>query len=74
MSKQSQKQCKNFATKGKMVCRIHGGLSTGAKTIKGKLKQKMASWKYGERSKEAIEEARFIRQMIRSHKEAIADI
>jgi hypothetical protein len=35
-------------------CHLHGGKSTGSKTPEGKLIQKMASWKHGMRSKEAI--------------------
>lgn len=72
MSKQSKQQCKNFVIKGKRVCHIHGGLSTGAKTREGKLRQKMANWKHGLRSKEAREEARFVREMIKKCKESIA--
>lgn len=36
-------------------CHLHGGKSTGARTITGKLRQKMASWKHGLYSKEARE-------------------
>ena len=70
-SKQSRQQCKNFSVKGKRVCHIHGGKSTGAKTEEGKLKQKMANWKHGLRSKEAIEEAKQIRAFIKKCKEII---
>lgn len=64
-SKQTGKQCGNFAVKNKAVCRFHGGESTGAKTPEGKLRQKMASWKHGLRSKEAMEGARCLRQQIK---------
>ena len=37
-------------------CHLHGGKCTGAKTKAGKLCQKMATWKHGYYSKEAIEE------------------
>lgn len=37
MSKQLGKRCKSFVTKGKLVCRIHGGKSTGAKTPEERL-------------------------------------
>jgi hypothetical protein len=70
-SKQSGQQCKNFAIKGKQVCSIHGGKSTGAKTIEGKHRLKMASWKHGMRSKEAIQEAREVRELIRASKNSI---
>ena len=52
-------------------CHLHGGKSTGAKTDEGKLRQKMASWKHGLRSKEAIAEQRQIRQLIRTCKATI---
>jgi hypothetical protein len=45
-------------------CHLHGGKSTGAKTSEGKLIQKMASWQHGMRSKEAISEAKMVRQII----------
>ncbi len=64
-SKQSGQRCKNFAVKGKRVCRLHGGHSTGAKTPEGKMRQKMGSWKHGLRSKEANEERRAVRNMIK---------
>lgn len=71
LSKQSQQQCKNFSVKGKRVCHIHGGKSTGAKTKEGKIRQKMANWKDGLRSKEAKAEAKQLREFMKSCKEAI---
>lgn len=47
-------------------CHLHGGKSTGAKTKAGKLRQKMASWKHGRRSKEAIEKARALKKLLNS--------
>lgn len=67
----SEQRCKNFASKDKLVCRIHGGKSTGAKTTEGKYRQKMASWKHGLRSKETIEENRLAREMIKECKHLI---
>ena len=52
-------------------CHLHGGKSTGSKTPEGKLIQKMASWKHGMRSKEAIAEAKTIRQMIHAYREEL---
>jgi hypothetical protein len=52
-------------------CYFHGGKSTGAKTAKGKLKQKMASWKHGLYSKEVIEENRNFREMLQEHKSSL---
>jgi hypothetical protein len=53
-------------------CHFHGGKSTGAKTARGKLNQKMASWKHGLYSKEAIEEKRVFREMLNEHKNVLA--
>jgi hypothetical protein len=57
-------------------CHLHGGKTknTGAKTEEGKLRQKMASWKHGQRSKEIQEEARMVRRMIKAGKELIEGI
>ena len=56
-------------------CRLHGGLTPkhnpGPKTTQGRLKQKMASWKYGLRSKEALEERRGIRKIIKDSRECL---
>jgi len=50
-------------------CRLHGGLvpkhNPGPKTEAGKHRQKMASWKHGRRSKEAIQQQREFREMIK---------
>jgi len=73
-SKQSGQQCKNYVTKGKLVCRFHGGKSTGAKTEEGKQRQKMASWKHGCYSKEAKEEYRFLSEMIKESEDLIDGI
>lgn len=73
-SKRSGLQCRNFATKGKRVCHIHGGLSTGARSIEGKARQRNASWKHGIRSKEAREEARLVREMINECKQLISEV
>lgn len=73
-SKQSGYRCKNFVTKGKQVCRMHGGRSCGAQTKEGKQLQKMASWTHGRRSKEVLEEHRLIREMIKEGRQLIADI
>lgn len=72
-SKQAGRRCKNFATKGKAVCHIHGGKSAGAKTIAGKIRQKMASWKHGERSKEVREENLYVSKILKEKKQIIAE-
>lgn len=52
-------------------CHLHGGKSTGARTAEGRHRQKMASWKHGYYSKEAILERKRFREMIKSYKEII---
>ena len=70
-SKQSGQRCKNFASKDKRVCRIHGGRSTGARTQEGKERQKKASWTHGRCSQEAKEKKDYIRELIRESRELI---
>jgi hypothetical protein len=39
--------CKQPAIKHKARCRLHGGLSTGAKTVEGKKRSAKANFKHG---------------------------
>jgi hypothetical protein len=59
-------------------CHLHGGLvpkhNPGPKTEEGRLCQKMGSWKHGMRSKEAIEERRALRKMMREYKDTLRSI
>lgn len=68
-SKQSGLRCKNYSVRGRDVCHIHGGKTprhnSGAKTEDGRQRQKMASWKDGRRSKEAVLERKEVRELIR---------
>lgn len=64
------KPCRRFPMKNGR-CPLHGGLSTGAKTKEGKHRQKMASWKHGMRSKEAIEESRCLKKQIKSYRKLL---
>jgi hypothetical protein len=50
--------CQAPAVKGKMRCRMHGGLSTGPRTPEGLERSKRARWKHGRFSQEAIESRR----------------
>lgn len=49
-------------------CHLHGGKSTGAKTKAGKLRQKMASWKHGHRSKEAIQKVKLFKKLLQAYR------
>jgi hypothetical protein len=49
-AKSTGQRCKNVAIKGKRVCYLHGGKSTGAKTEQGKIRSKYARLRYGDYS------------------------
>lgn len=70
-SKRTGEQCKNWPIKGGSICKFHEGMSTGARTEEGRFRQKMASWKHGYYSKEAIEDRRQFREMIEEYQEDI---
>lgn len=48
--KRSNDQCGQFAMSGKNVCAVHGGRSTGAKTIEGKERIRLANTTLGTES------------------------
>jgi hypothetical protein len=50
-------------------CRMHGGPSTGPRTPGGKERSRMASWKHGRYSAEAIKQRREARETIRAIRE-----
>ena len=49
--------CQKPPLAGKTLCRLHGGLSTGPRTVEGKARIAAAQWKHGRRSR-AFTEAR----------------
>lgn len=63
-SKRSGKQCKNWAVKGKKVCRMHGARA-GIKTAEGRKNQVVAVTKHGFYSKAAVERRRELSHHIR---------
>ena len=73
LSKRSGKRCKNYASKGKRVCRIHGGRSTGAKTKSGKLNQKTTNIKHGMYTSEVKLEARQLCEFLEECKKVLKD-
>jgi hypothetical protein len=56
-------------------CHLHGGLTPkhnpGPKTKEGQMRQKMANWKHGMRSKKAIEEAKILKNLLQFCQEKI---
>jgi hypothetical protein len=56
VSKRSGIQCRGPAIKGKRVCRMHGGLSTGARTPEGRLRCVEAKTIHGRETTELREE------------------
>ena len=59
-AKSTGKPCKNVAVKGKRVCYLHGGKSTGAKTERGKKLSKYARLRHGDYSAQVKENRRKI--------------
>ncbi|MBW2109399.1 MAG: hypothetical protein JRI36_12160 [Deltaproteobacteria bacterium] len=70
-SRTAGRQCRNPAMKGKRVCRIHGGLSTGPKSKEGLERVRQARIKHG---KFTAEERRRQKQISSLLKEAKATI
>lgn len=63
-SKQSGKQCKNYAIKAWGVCRMHGAKG-GPKTKAGLTKCTIMPFKHGCYSKEVLEEVRFMKKSLK---------
>ena len=64
-SKRSGKRCKRYASKGKEVCRCHGGRSTGPKTKEGKERSRLSVLKHGRFTKEAKDERRYMKALLK---------
>ena len=47
--------CQKPPMKGKTRCRLHGGLSTGPRTVEGKARIAAAQYKHGRRTKAFVE-------------------
>ena len=54
-SKRSGQQCRKAAIRGKQVCRIHGGLSTGPRTLQGRKRCAAAKTVHGRETRELRE-------------------
>ena len=51
-SKRSQEQCRKAAIRGKQVCRVHGGVSTGPRTSEGRKRCAAAKTVHGWETRE----------------------
>jgi hypothetical protein len=67
-SKRSQKQCLNWAVQGMRTCHMHGGKLGGKKARRAR---RLAVLKHGFFTKEAIEERKEVRALIKSAKERL---
>lgn len=47
LSKRSREQCRKAAMRGRAVCRLHGGLSTGPKSEEGRKRCAKAKFVHG---------------------------
>ena len=55
-------------------CRLHGGLSTGAKTLEGIERIRCAVMKHGRYSRQAIAERKFYRGLVQECRETLETI
>lgn len=57
-------------------CSLHGGKTrnSGSKTPEGRFKQKMASWKTGQYSKEAIADRKAFQELMKQYKNDIEEL
>jgi hypothetical protein len=55
-------------------CRLHGGKSTGPRTLEGLERSKKANWKHGYYSAEAIAERRYMSLLLRESRALIGRI
>jgi len=64
-AKSTGQRCQNVAVKGKRVCYLHGGKSTGAKTAEGKLRSRYARLQHGDYSAQVKENRKTLRWLNR---------
>ena len=57
--------CQNPAIRGPNRCRMHGGKSTGPRTVEGKARSIAAHTKHGRRSREHVEKVKAINAELR---------
>ncbi len=73
-AKSTGKRCGNPAMKGKPVCWIHGGRSTGPRTPEGLERSRKANWKHGFHSAETIAMRKYIHQVLRNSRALLEEI
>lgn len=64
----SGRSCGNFAVKGKRVCKLHGGWSTGPRTKEGRESIRQARTKHGRYSSKAKQERLEFSHLMQSYK------
>jgi len=62
MSKRTKLRCRSPAVRGKKVCRIHGGLSTGPRTPEGKARSVAAKTVHGRDTRAIRQQASLVAQ------------
>jgi hypothetical protein len=55
-------------------CRMHGGKSTGPRTPEGLERSRKANFKHGFYSAEAIEDCKYMRQLLRDSREMLGQV
>lgn len=63
-SKSTHKPCKRYPCKNGR-CHLHGGHSTGPRTLQGKHNQRVSVFKHGFYAKEAVKERRAVKELLR---------
>lgn len=70
-SKRTELRCKNWAIRGKNVCRFHGGCSIGPKTAQGRESVRKAHYKHGGYMKKTIAENNLMRKLLKKSRRVL---
>ena len=73
-SKRSQERCRKWALRGKRVCHMLGGRSTGPKSEVGKENSRKGVLKDGKYTKKAQDQNREVKGLIRQCKDTLRSI
>lgn len=71
-AKSTGQQCRAPAMRGKLKCRLHGGKSTGAKTVEGLKRCRRANWKHGNYSAESKQMYRLLKVFLRENEKYLS--